>query len=91
MVVVHWSRLDILIFLNRADQNFVRHGVKHVQKLLLLNVDDFACNEEFGLRLHLDIENKLHRDHEDENEYLMCSHVLVCPNQANPIDNGLPD
>ena len=66
VIVVDRSWLDILIFLNRADQNFVRYSVEHVHKLLLLNVDDFACNEEFDLRLHLHIESELASGHKDE-------------------------
>ena len=44
-VIVHGSRLKLVLALKRADEHFVRHWVKHVKQLLLLKFDHLLCQE----------------------------------------------
>ena len=67
-IIVKWSWLQILVALKGAHQDFVWHWVKHVQKLVLLNLDHLTWKEQFDLNLHVGEEDKFDRDQEDEEQ-----------------------
>lgn len=55
-----------LVTLPGNDQNFVRHVVEKVYKLLLLGVCPFLTHVQFGLGLGLDVKDELSKDQSED-------------------------
>ena len=61
-IIVEWPRLQIFVALEGAHQDFVWYWVKHVEKLVILNLNHLTWKEQFDLYLHMGEEDKLNHD-----------------------------